>query len=459
MDARAREYRPLPPLHRPSRFRRLRALGGVAATASGRRPVAGSLRRRHRSWLVGPRARPCRRKRRHRPLPARRPPAAISPGGRRSTPGDLHTAAEEYERALSADPDDAELRRQVFALLLASGEFDRALAAAQELVQADGSFDQAVLFVALDHARRGEDAQARDLLAKLGQDGLTGTVQPILLAWAQFGAGEHRPAIAALARPDTARRASTGCGPIIGRRCWASTAVRATGSTCLACGFPGSGHRSGTGDPHRRRLSDLAAGDRAAADEIVAAGPRRRARRPPARVAGAVPCAVGRGYRRRLTRPAQRHERRADRRRRGAVLAGRQCARPWSSPAPRVPDTAGWRDLAAHRAHRARPEQPGARRCRRSTGSRRDGPVRGRPDWPGRRALQDLKRDRRGSQAASGHGGRGPGPVRRSGGAGRPAARRGRFRRGGGRLHTGPSATARARPAQLAPALRARDLL
>ena len=40
----------------------------------------------------------------------------------------------------------------------------------------------------------GENAQARDLLAKLSQDGLTGTVQPILLAWAQFGAGEHRPA-------------------------------------------------------------------------------------------------------------------------------------------------------------------------------------------------------------------------------------------------------------------------
>lgn len=117
--------------------------------------------------------------------------------------GDLRTAAEEYERALAADPDDVELQRQVFALLLASGEFDRALTAAQSLAEADTGSDEAVLFLALDHARRGEDGQARDLLSKVGQEGLTGTVQPILLAWAQFGAGEHGPAIAALAHPDT----------------------------------------------------------------------------------------------------------------------------------------------------------------------------------------------------------------------------------------------------------------
>lgn len=117
--------------------------------------------------------------------------------------GDLRTAAEEYEHALAADPDDIELRRQVFALLLASGEFDRALAAAQSLAEVDGGSDEAVLFVALDHARRGENGQARDLLDKVGQEGLTGTVQPILLAWAQFGAGERRAAMAALARPDT----------------------------------------------------------------------------------------------------------------------------------------------------------------------------------------------------------------------------------------------------------------
>ena len=189
-------------LHRPSRFRRLRALGGVAAL-----PLAVALSLAactgdtDRGWWglgLGHAAEAA-------PSAAAGETAAGSylAGRAAIDAGDLHTAAEEYERALSADPDDTELRRQVFALLLAAGEFDRALAAAQELVQGDGSFDQAVLFVALDHARRGENAQARDLLAKLSQDGLTGTVQPILLAWAQFGAGEHRPAIAALARPDT----------------------------------------------------------------------------------------------------------------------------------------------------------------------------------------------------------------------------------------------------------------
>ncbi len=116
--------------------------------------------------------------------------------------GDLHTAAEEYERALQADPGDIELRRQVFALLLASGDFERALDAAKGLVQADAGSDEAVLFVALDHARRGEDAKARDMLGKLGGEGLIGTVQPILLAWALYGAGQRQEALAALSSSD-----------------------------------------------------------------------------------------------------------------------------------------------------------------------------------------------------------------------------------------------------------------
>ncbi len=116
--------------------------------------------------------------------------------------GDLRTAATSYQAALAAEPDNLELRRQVFALLLASGEFERALPAARELVQADPGADDAVLFLALDHARSGENAEAARLLEKLGKDGLIGTVRPIVLAWARFGAGEHAPALAALTDAD-----------------------------------------------------------------------------------------------------------------------------------------------------------------------------------------------------------------------------------------------------------------
>ena len=118
------------------------------------------------------------------------------------TAGDLRTAATDYQQALAADPGNLELRRQVFALLLASGEYARALPAARELAQADPDAAEPMLFLALDHARNGEDARAAELLAKLGKDGLIGTVQPILLAWARFGAGDRAQALAALADPD-----------------------------------------------------------------------------------------------------------------------------------------------------------------------------------------------------------------------------------------------------------------
>lgn len=113
--------------------------------------------------------------------------------------GDLREAARGFERALAADPDNLELRRQVFALLLASGEFERAIPTAEILVQANSSADDAQLFLALERSRRGNYAEARRFLEEVGQRGLTGAVQPILLAWARFGEGARDEAIQSLA--------------------------------------------------------------------------------------------------------------------------------------------------------------------------------------------------------------------------------------------------------------------
>lgn len=116
--------------------------------------------------------------------------------------GDFREAAQGFERALAANPDEVELRRQVFALLVAGGEFDRALAIARDLVQADPDADEAALLLALDAARRDEYADAAARLGALGDGGLTGTVRPILLAWAQLGAGDLAQAMATLEEPD-----------------------------------------------------------------------------------------------------------------------------------------------------------------------------------------------------------------------------------------------------------------
>ena len=116
--------------------------------------------------------------------------------------GDLRGAAQGFEAALAAAPDNLELRRQVFALLLSSGELDRALEAARDLSQRDAAPDEAVLLLGLDAAKRGADAEALRLLEGLGRGNIAGPVQPILVAWARFASGARAQAIDELAVAD-----------------------------------------------------------------------------------------------------------------------------------------------------------------------------------------------------------------------------------------------------------------
>jgi len=116
--------------------------------------------------------------------------------------GDMRAAADNFERALTADPDDVDLRRQLFALLLASGEFKRAVVVGQQLVELDPGSDEALLLLALDDARRADFRDSVGRLQGAGTAGLVGTVQPVLLAWARFGAGERSQAIAAMGADD-----------------------------------------------------------------------------------------------------------------------------------------------------------------------------------------------------------------------------------------------------------------
>ncbi len=112
--------------------------------------------------------------------------------------GDYRAAADSLDRALAADPGDLELRRQVFLLRLADGEYDRAVAAAQSLVEADPNADEPLLLLAVDRARTGQWTAAHDLFQKAGDHGAVGLVVPVLDAWALFGAGDRDAALARL---------------------------------------------------------------------------------------------------------------------------------------------------------------------------------------------------------------------------------------------------------------------
>lgn len=182
--------------------------------------------------------------------------------------GDLRSAAEDFEAALAASPDNADLRRQVFELQFASGEFERALATARQLDQSGGASDEAVLLLALDATRRGQHQDAVALFERLGMANIAGPVQPLLLAWARFAGGAHAAATAELAAPD----ANSGLQRLRTFHLAAMLGLDGKpqdGLAALNAAFPDL--VDAPARVMRGGLAlQLAAGDRAAADQILA---------------------------------------------------------------------------------------------------------------------------------------------------------------------------------------------
>jgi tetratricopeptide (TPR) repeat protein len=124
--------------------------------------------------------------------------------------GDVRTAAESFERALSVAPDNVELRRQVFLLKLASGDIDSALGDAEDLAAVDPDADEVDLLFALRDVKQGRYPDARRWLEQLSSHGVTGLAAPLLLAWTDYGDGKLDAAMRRL-RPASPE---DGLGPL-----------------------------------------------------------------------------------------------------------------------------------------------------------------------------------------------------------------------------------------------------
>jgi Flp pilus assembly protein TadD len=114
--------------------------------------------------------------------------------------GELAAAADFFQKALAAAPDDIDLQRQLFLLNLASGRYDDALQQASVLAEHDPEADEAFLLLAVAQARKGDFAAARTPLHALGSEGIAGLTAPFIDAWAVFGEGGPNATDAALAR-------------------------------------------------------------------------------------------------------------------------------------------------------------------------------------------------------------------------------------------------------------------
>jgi len=110
---------------------------------------------------------------------------------------DLEFAADEFLRALAVDPDNVELRQQAFLACLMVGRPD-----ALRLAQNQPDDETAQLLLADRDAASGNWAAAENRFAALPRQertqGLTQLLQPLLVAWAQQGAGRTDAALATL---------------------------------------------------------------------------------------------------------------------------------------------------------------------------------------------------------------------------------------------------------------------
>ena len=133
--------------------------------------------------------------------PAIGPDAAFLNGTYALARGDVAHAAEDFLTALSRRPDDPVLLRRAFAACLLSGN-----PAALRLARALADDDAALMLRAGVAAREGSWTAAERLIRTLPRDGQAGVLRPLLLAWAEQGAGHTDAALATLAPYDSGPR-------------------------------------------------------------------------------------------------------------------------------------------------------------------------------------------------------------------------------------------------------------
>jgi tetratricopeptide (TPR) repeat protein len=115
--------------------------------------------------------------------------------------GMLAEAAGYFERALVKDPENPDLQRQLFVLMLASGRYDAALERAEEMA-AEGAVPEAQLLLALDDVRAGRAGGAHRRLESLEDEGVAGLTVPFIDAWVLLERGNGSDLEEALARLD-----------------------------------------------------------------------------------------------------------------------------------------------------------------------------------------------------------------------------------------------------------------
>ncbi len=113
--------------------------------------------------------------------------------------GDTKAAAAFYGLALDYDPENADLMRKTFTLMVAEGHFDQALPLALRMVALDSDSPLPTLTLGVRDVRDGRLKEAEARFANLPKRGGIAFLGPLMTAWVQAAEGRTDDALASLA--------------------------------------------------------------------------------------------------------------------------------------------------------------------------------------------------------------------------------------------------------------------
>lgn len=103
---------------------------------------------------------------------------------------DMSSAADFLDTALKLSPEEPDLLRRTFILLVAEGRMEEALPLARRVVAINNDNPVASIILAVDHFKNGRYAEVEEHLAAAPKNGLSIYIAPALGAWARFAQGK-----------------------------------------------------------------------------------------------------------------------------------------------------------------------------------------------------------------------------------------------------------------------------
>lgn len=112
--------------------------------------------------------------------------------------GDTSAAASYFSRVLAEDPDNRWIARRSFLLDVSDGQLERAMPLAERVISENERAPIAQLLSASNHLKHQRFSKTEAMIKKAGTRGAMQLIGPLMQAWAGFGSGDMKRAIARL---------------------------------------------------------------------------------------------------------------------------------------------------------------------------------------------------------------------------------------------------------------------